>query len=349
MNVLMVDDSKLNLTVYGSALKTIPNAECIAFTSSSEALAWSGQNDTYVALVDYDMPEPNGLQFIEAFRALPRNGDTPIIMITGMADRDIRYRALELGAADFLSKPVDLAEFRARIRNMLALSESRRKLADRAAWLAEEVRRATADIRARERETINRLMRAAEFRDNETGMHIVRIGHFSAELGRAIDLSATDCETLLAATPMHDIGKVSTPDRILLKPGKLDADEWKIMREHTVAGYEILKESDSELLRAAAEVALTHHEKFDGSGYPYALKGDAIPLFGRICAVSDVFDALTSVRPYKQAWPLERAVAEIDRISGTHFDPRLVQAFHRSLERFVEIKEHYADELPAPV
>lgn len=342
----MIDDNELNLTVYRNALKSLEGVTCVSFVSSREALRWSAENQVGVVLVDYDMPQPNGLEFIQTFLADPRNAGVPVIMITGLADRDIRYRALELGAADFLAKPIDIPEFRARMRNMLALSDSRKKLADRARWLASEVQRATADIVAREKETINRLMRAAEFRDNETGMHILRMGHFSAEIGRALDLPEADCETLLMATPMHDIGKVATPDRILLKPGKLDAEEWHVMKQHTVAGFEILKDSLSELLQTAAQIALSHHEKFDGSGYPHGLKAEDIPMCARICAVSDVFDALTSERPYKHAWPLENAIDEIDRLSGSHFDPRLVEAFHTALPRILSIKERYRDERP---
>ena len=342
----MIDDNELNLTVYRNALKSLDVVHCVAFMSSRAALEWSAQNEAGVVLVDYDMPEQNGLEFMQIFLADPRNAGVPVIMITGLSDRDIRYRALELGAADFLAKPVDIPEFRARMRNMVALSDGRKKLADRARWLASEVQRATADIVAREKETINRLMRAAEFRDNETGMHILRMGHFSAQIGKALDLPDAECETLLMATPMHDIGKGATPDRILLKPGKLDADEWQIMRRHTIAGYEILKESQSELLQTAAQIALSHHEKYDGSGYPYGLKGNDIPMCARICAVSDVFDALMSERPYKRAWPLEKAIDEMNRLSGTHFDPRLIEAFHAALPRILEIKEQYRDERP---
>ncbi|HEY9180454.1 MAG TPA: HD domain-containing phosphohydrolase, partial [Candidatus Baltobacteraceae bacterium] len=336
MNVLMIDDNELNLTVYRNALKSLEGVDCVAFTSSREALEWSNLHEPDVVLVDYDMPQPNGLEFIEQFRRIGATADVPIIMITGLAERDIRYRALEIGAADFLNKPVDIAEFRARMRNMLALSDSRKKLANRARLLASEVQQATADIIAREKETINRLMRAAEFRDNETGMHIVRMGHFSAQIGRAYGLPEEECETLLMATPMHDIGKVATPDRILLKPAKLDAQEWEIMKQHTIAGYEILKDSQSALLQTAAQIALSHHEKFDGSGYPYGVSGEDIPLCGRICAVSDVFDALTSERPYKRAWPVEQALDEVQRLSGTHFDPALVDAFYEALNTILE-------------
>lgn len=344
MKVLMIDDNELNLHVYRTALSTLSGSDCVTFTSSREALEWSRENEADVVLVDYNMPEPNGLQFIETFRSSPANADVPIIVITGVTDRDIRYKALELGAADFLSKPVDVVEFRARMRNMVALSDSRKKLASRAKWLADEVDRATARIKAREKETINRLMRAAEFRDNETGMHILRMGHFSAAIGRSYGLSEGMCETLLMATPMHDIGKVATPDRILLKPGKLDPDEWEIMKQHTVSGYHILKDSESELLQEAALIAVSHHEKFDGSGYPYGLVGDKIPLSGRICALADVFDALTSARPYKEAWPIDRSIAEIDAGNGNHFDPDLVRAFHDALPQILKIKETYVDQ-----
>jgi len=344
MIVLMVDDNQINLSVYESTLRSLGGTDCVTYTSSQDALSWSRENCADLVLVDYAMPEPNGLQFIEQFYQNPANHDVPVIMITGLAERDIRYRALELGAADFLTKPVDVVEFRARMRNMLALSDNRKKLANRAQWLASEVARATANIVAREKETINRLMRAAEFRDNETGMHIIRMGYFSAEIGRAAGLSPAECDMLLMATPMHDIGKVSTPDRILLKPGALDRDEWEIMKRHTIAGYEILKDSESELLQKAAEIALSHHEKFDGTGYPYGLRGEEIPLSARICAVSDVFDALTSVRPYKPAWPVERAVKEIDTGSGRHFDPDLVASFHAALGAIVEVRKNYSDD-----
>lgn len=340
----MIDDAEINLGVYRGALRKIPGVQCVGFTSSAAALAWCGEHTPDVVLADYNMPSPNGLEFIEAFRKDPKHEGTPVIMITGETERDIRYRALELGAADFLTKPVDLIEFRARMQNMISLADGRKKLADRAAWLAAEVRAATERIVAREKETIVRLMRAAEFRDNETGAHIVRMGQISSVIGATSGLSEAECEMLQMAAPMHDIGKVSTPDSILLKPGPLDPDEWTIMKRHTIAGYEILKESDSELLQLAAVIALSHHEKFDGSGYPYGTKGDAIPIAGRICALSDVFDALTSVRPYKEAWSIERAAAHIEAGAGTHFDPELVKAFHRVLPQIAQIKIDFPDE-----
>ncbi|MGH7716543.1 MAG: HD-GYP domain-containing protein, partial [Vulcanimicrobiaceae bacterium] len=204
-------------------------------------------------------------------------------------------------------------------------------------------------IALRERETIHRLSRAAEFRDNETGMHIVRMGRFAQVLGRALGLGETEAELLLLAAPMHDIGKVATPDAILLKPGKLTPDEWTIMKQHTTAGYEILKESTSKFLQKGAEIALTHHEKWDGSGYPSGTAGDDIPISGRICAISDVFDALTSVRPYKPAWPVEQAIIYIHQSSGTHFDPALVKVFERVMPEINDIRAKLTDHEEVPV
>ncbi|MFN2449829.1 MAG: HD domain-containing phosphohydrolase [Candidatus Baltobacteraceae bacterium] len=343
MTVLMVDDNELNLKVYKRALADLRTATCVPFSLPQDALEWSKVNEADAVIVDYDMPALNGLEFIEAFRQMPRNKDVPIVMVTAIEARHIRYQALGLGAADFLTKPVDIIDFRARVQNMLTLVSAQKKLADRAYSLTAEVESATARIVAREKETIYRLTRAAEFRDNETGMHIVRMAHFSAEIGRALGLSNSECDFLLMATPMHDIGKVAIPDRILLKPAKLDAAEWAIMKQHTIIGHEILKGSESDLLQMAAEIALSHHEKFDGTGYPFGLASTKIAVSGRICAVSDVFDALTSNRPYKTAWPTHRAVAEIDAGSGSHFDPEIVRAFHQALPKILAFKTAHED------
>lgn len=343
MNVLIVDDAEINIRIYQSVLRKIPDLSFNTFTNSSEAIDWAMRNAADLALIDYSMPSLNGLEFIERFRRSSVNADCSVIMVTGETDLDVRYRALEIGANDFLVKPVDPIELGVRARNMLDLAQGRKKLANHADWLASEVRRATENIRNRELETINRLTRAAEFRDNETGMHILRMGHFCAIIGAAAGLLQDDVDMLLMAAPMHDIGKVATPDHILLKRGKLDPAEWEIMKQHTVAGFEILKESSSELLRSAAEIAIGHHEKYDGSGYPYGRKGEEIPVFARICAISDVFDALTSVRPYKSAWSFESAVDYILVRSATQFDPTLIQAFKRALPGIVEAKVRYPD------
>lgn len=228
---------------------------------------------------------------------------------------------------DFLNKPLDNTEFLARAKNMLALRQSHKKLLDHASWLADEVRKATAQIVAQEREMIFTLAKAAEYRDPETGAHILRMAHYSKHIARKLGLSVEQQELLLEAAPMHDIGKVGIADMILLKPGKLTEQEFSIMKKHAVIGAQILATSSSPLLKVAAEIAHAHHEKFDGSGYPRGLEGEAIPLFGRIVAVADVFDALTSERPYKKAWSIEKATELIREGAGKHFDPVCVQAF----------------------
>jgi putative two-component system response regulator len=198
-------------------------------------------------------------------------------------------------------------------------------------------------VRERERETVMSLAKAAEYRDADTGMHIQRMAHYSHLIARELKLSPEDQELLLDASTMHDIGKVAIPDRVLLKPGKLDAEEMAIMHQHAMYGYELLKDSTSPLLKAGASIALGHHEKFDGSGYPYGLAGEAIPLFCRIVAVADVFDALTSSRPYKAPWSLERAVEYLRTCSGTHFDPQCVDAFLGAWPEVLTIRERFAD------
>jgi len=344
VNVLIVDDSKSNLLIYRGIVRKLGKSTSVCFSVSAEALEWCKDNDPDVVIVDYNMPTPNGLEFIRSFKAMPGKNDIPILMITAETDKHLRYKALETGASDFLTKPVDVIEFTARARNMLELRRSRKVLEDRAGWLAGEVEKPTAQIVARERETIWRLARVAEFRDVATGMHIVRIAQYCGAIAGALGTSEDTRELLLMSAPMHDIGKIAIPDSILLKRGKLSPDEYEIMKQHTVIGHDILKNSASYLLRAAAEIALTHHERYDGSGYPHGLRAEAIPLVGRICAISDVFDALTSVRPYKEAWPVQAAVDEIVAASGSQFDPALVAAFHSALPEILRLKEEYSDE-----
>lgn len=343
MIVLAVDDSDINLAVYRGMLRQIPDVHMVCHTSPLAALEWSAENAADVVVVDYHMPDIDGLQFVERFRTLARSSDALVMIVTADTEISVRHQALEMGANDFLTKPVDRVEFTARIHNLLEIAKGRRQLADRAEWLREEVERATATLAAREIETIVRLTRAAETRDDVTGMHVIRVGHICAALARTIGLPDDQCKTLLLAAPMHDIGKVATPDSVLFKPGPLTSQEIEIMKAHTTAGYEILKDSESEMLQCAAEIALTHHECFDGSGYPQRLKGSAIPLAGRLCSVADVFDALTSIRPYKLAWSVEKAVEYIDEQTSTQFDPEIVAAFHQAREEIVGIKRSFAD------
>jgi putative two-component system response regulator len=315
----------------------------VSFTSSSDGLAWCLDNDPDLVIVDYMMPAPDGIEFIRRFREAPGKAETPMLMVTADYEKEVRYRALESGATDFLTKPVDRTEFLSRVKNMLTLRRSHLVLANRAEALAVEVRNATEMIYARERETILRLAKAAEFRDPETGAHILRMANYSCLIARNLELSADDQETLLQAAPMHDVGKLGTPDHILLKPGRLTVEEFEIMKRHAVIGHEILKDSASPVLQAAAQIALTHHEKYDGSGYPQGLVGAQIPVFGRIVAVADVFDALTSERPYKKAWELDQAQAYLLDGCGKHFDPACVDAFLYGWDDVLAIRDRYHD------
>ena len=344
-HVLIVDDNEVNLTLFAALVKKLADCESSAFASPTEALAWAADNDFDLLIVDYMMPELDGIEFIRRFRAMPGREGTPALMVTANDQKPVRYRALDVGANDFLTKPVDKIEFLARTQNMLNLSDVQRKLADRAKWLADEVRKATAEILARERETVLRLSRAAEYRDPETGAHILRMAHYAQLIGFMMKLPAADLDLLLEAAPMHDIGKVGIADTILLKPGRLDRAEFEIMKQHAAYGHDLLQGSASRVLQAGADIALAHHEKFDGSGYPNGLKGEAIPLFSRIVAVADVFDALTSERPYKKAWPLEQAAQHLREHSGTHFDPQCVQAFLAAWTEVLEIRKRFTDQV----
>lgn len=341
--IAIIDDSDINLTLLKALVMKLGDCEPISFQESPVGLAWCCENLPDLIIVDYMMPELDGMQFIERLRAVGGREEIPLLMITANDDKDVRYAALQIGATDFLTKPVDRIEFSARVRNMLALGNSRRQLADRAAWLADEVKKATLVIHSREQELLFRMSRAAEFRDPETGAHIQRMAHFSRLIAATLGLSASDQELILQAAPMHDVGKIGIPDYILLKPARLTPEEFEVMKGHSRLGFELLNGSDSKILQAAASIAIAHHEKYDGSGYPYGVAGEAIPLFGRIVAVADVFDALTSERPYKKAWELGRSVDFLRDGSGQHFDPACVNAFLASLDEALVIQSRFQD------
>jgi putative two-component system response regulator len=284
----------------------------------------------------------SGIEFVQRFRE--RYATHPVLMVTANHETELRLRALQIGVTDFLNKPLNNVEFLARTRNMLALRQSHNQLADHASWLAQEVRKATEQIVTRERETIVCLAAATEYRDPETGSHILRMARYSRHIARNLGLDTEQQELLLGTAPMHDIGKVGIPDMILLKPGRLTPDEFSVMKQHAIIGYKVLSMTNSPLLQKAAEIALTHHEKFDGSGYPNGLVGEAIPLFGRIVAVADVFDALTSERPYKNAWSVEKASDYLRENSGKHFDPACLAGFFAKFDDVLAIKAEFADD-----
>jgi putative two-component system response regulator len=276
------------------------------------------------------MPELDGLSVLTELRALtPPDIYLPVLMLTGDDSLTARQSALSMGVKDFLTKPFDVTEVLLRIRNLLETRSLHRRLHSHNRQLETRVRERTRELEAAQVEILERLAGAAEFRDDATGQHTHRVGLRSSRLAAAIGLAEAEVDLIRRAAPLHDVGKIGIPDRVLLKPGPLDPEELNLMRTHTTIGAAILGGGSSDLIRAAELIALSHHERWDGAGYPYGVCGPAIPLQARIVAIADVFDALTSARPYRGAWSVEAALAELDRGRGTHFDPELVEAFLR--------------------
>ncbi|OYY61054.1 MAG: two-component system response regulator [Hydrogenophilales bacterium 28-61-11] len=313
------------------------------FDDPLNALASLQQVTPALILADYRLTGMSGIELIRQVRAIRRLADVPLIVVTVAEDRQIRSDALASGTSDFLSRPIDPQEFRARCLNLLALRRSQKQVAERAKWLEDQVMAATREVRTRERETLLRLAKAGEYRDQDTGNHIIRMAKYARLIAEELTLTTMECDEIEAAAPMHDIGKIGIPDHILLKPGRHTPDEQIIMRRHPLIGHEILAGSPSRYLQMGAIIALGHHEKFDGSGYPGGLTGEAIPLTARIVAVADVFDALTSVRPYKTAWTFEQTFDYVKAESGKHFDPACVYAFEQRIDAVATIKRELSD------
>jgi putative two-component system response regulator len=297
-----------------------------------------------VVLLDLAMPYINGWQVVEFLEASYGDQAPPVIVVTADARRSVQVKALSLGACDFIAKPFDVSELLVRIRKHARAHLARRLLQEQKSVLEAAVDERTEDVRRSRLEVMQLLGRAAEFRDNETGAHILRMSHVSALLAAHVGWRPADCELMLNASPLHDIGKIAIPDSILLKPGPLTAEERQAMETHTVKGAAILRSSGNEMICMAAEIALSHHEKWDGTGYPQRLAGEAIPQSARIVAVADIFDALTSRRPYKSAWPVVRAVDYIRQQSGRHLDPEVVDAFCASIDEALRLSQQFRDE-----
>lgn len=348
MDVVIVDDVDINLMLLNRLMDQVGGCRVHSFLLPVQALEFCQTTVPDLLLVDYLMPVLNGISLVRQFRAIPGREDIPVLMVTASDERAVRLEALEAGANDFLSKPLDRTEFFARTRNMLALRRSQTRLADRAQWLQEEVAKATAELRLRDSETIACISRIAEYRDPETGLHTQRMAHYSRLIAQHLGLPADAQQLLFDAAPLHDVGKVGIPDSILLKPGKLTPEEFETMKTHSSIGHQALVVGHSQLMQMAATIAISHHEKFDGSGYPAGLVGEAIPLAGRIVAVADVFDALTSARPYKPAWPVERALQLLRDGAGSHFDPACVQAFMAQLDAVLATKARLDDPAHTP-
>ncbi len=341
--ILIVDDEPANLKLLDKMLSTQGYGQRILVQDPRETLDRYREAPTDLILLDINMPHLDGFQVMEQLKALDDPLLPPIVILTAQHGKDFLLRALAAGARDFITKPFDRNELLMRVRNLLDAQLAHRLVHDQKAVLEEMVRQRTQELNDTRLQVIRRLGRAAEFRDNETGLHIIRMSKTSALLAHSLGWGEAECELMLNASPMHDIGKIGIPDNILLKPGKLEPHEWEVMKTHAAIGAELLAGDDSALLRMAKEIALAHHEKWDGSGYPNGLAGPAIPQSGRIVALADVFDALTSSRPYKRAWPVDDAVAYIRDNSGKHFDPAVVAHFESCLPEILAIRDNFAE------
>jgi len=342
--VLIVDDESTGRTILAKIIQQAEEEVSIAaFDNPLEALQWLDDNHPDLIITDYRMPEINGVELIKQIRSKASCQDIPIMMITVVSEKSVRYDALEAGATAFLTRPIDQIECRTSCRNLLKLHEQQTIIQDRADWLARKVEVATQQIVSREHETLLRLAKAGEYRDEVTGFHVVRMAKYSREIAEALGLSGKECDEIEYAAPMHDIGKIGIPDNILLKPGKFEPHEWQVMQQHTVIGHSILSNSQSRYIQTGSIIALNHHERFDGSGYPNGISGKDIPLVARIVAVADVYDALVSPRPYKQAWDVKDAEDYLHKHAGTQFDPICVEAFFERQNNISSIRKTYTD------
>ena len=327
VRILIVDDSRSSLAFLKYVVGQLGFADIECMVHPVEALRRAEEIQFDLVLVDNIMPEIDGVELTRRLRARADYRLVPVIMVTSVDDPQLRVTAIAAGATDFIHKPFDVTELQARVRNLLALRQAQCELADRAQWLAREVEVATRHLVAREEEIIWRLARAIEYRDGGTGEHVSRVAQISLIIAESIGLSPERCRSIYLAAPLHDIGKIGIADAILGKPGKLTPDELSTMRQHVSIGARILEDGTSDIIRTAELIAQSHHERWDGTGYPDRLSGIDIPIEARIVAVADVFDALCSERPYKRAWPVAEAQREIVRLAGSHFDPACVAAF----------------------
>lgn len=343
--ILIIDDERANVQILERLLKGSGFQSIMSITDGHEAVSIYHEYRPDLILLDLKMPNCDGFEVMANLKKSVSNDYLPILILTAQRDQPTRLRALESGAKDFLNKPFDLSEGLTRICNMLEVRLLHNQVRDQNKSLEEKVHLRTLELEETRMDIIHRLGRASEYRDNDTGMHVVRMSQICGQMARYLDMTERECQLLLLASPMHDVGKIGIPDYILLKPGKLNDVEWTVMKTHTTIGAEILAGGNSELLQSAQTIALTHHEKWDGSGYPNGVKGEGIPLIGRIVGLCDVFDALTSNRPYKRSWSVEEAMSEIDSKSGIHFDPYLVNIFKRNLPELVSISHSFADNM----
>ncbi len=318
--ILVVDDEPANLKVIREVLA---NDYRLSFAKSGElALQLIENEPPKLILLDIMMPDMSGFEVCKVLKANPKTAHIPVIFVTALSHEQDESEGFALGAVDYITKPISPAIVRARVKNHLSLVQ------------AEQLQLAHIDL-------IQRLGRAAEYKDTDTGEHIARMSRYSKVLALAYGMSEYEAEQLKQAAPMHDVGKIGIPDSVLLKPGRLNENEYEHMKQHALIGAKILENSTSPLLQLAHKLALEHHEKWDGTGYPYGLKGEEISIEGRIVTIADVFDALTSKRPYKKAWSVEEALDLLKDEAGKHFDPQLVDLFIGQIDSIIEIKNTY--------
>jgi putative two-component system response regulator len=341
--IFVVDDEPANLKLLDKMLAGQGYLPPVLIQDPREVLPRYQEQRPDLILLDINMPHLDGYQVMAQLQALGDPLLPPIVILTAQHGREHLLRALASGARDYLGKPFDRAELLMRVGNLLEAQLAHRLVHDQKSVLEDMVRQRTEALNQTRLQVVQRLGRAAEYRDNETGLHIIRMSKYSALLAAGLGWSEADSELMLHASPMHDVGKIGIPDAILLKPGKFEPGEWEIMKGHAAIGADILSNGDSDLMELARTIALSHHEKWDGSGYPSGLAGEEIPQAGRIVAVADVFDALCSARPYKQPWPLEKALDFMREQAGRHFDPQVVECFLAHLPQIQDIQHRYAE------
>ncbi len=344
--IQIVDDDSRNTRLLEAQLKGEGYEVMCAF-SGEECLEQLKTKLPDLILLDIMMPGMSGFEVAARLKAEARTKNIPVIMVTALDDRDSRLHALHAGAEEFLNKPVDRSELWIRVRNMLRLKEFQNSLAEHNRNLEEQVAVRTQALREAYKDTIYTMVRAAEFKDEETGKHVQRISYYCRDIAQELAMDSAFSEEIFYASPMHDIGKIAIPDVILLKPGSFTPEEWVVMKGHAAYGAKILEKGGSPFTRMGAEIALNHHERWDGTGYPHGLKGEAIPFSARLMNIADQYDALRSKRPYKPAFPHERAVEIITvgdgRTQPGHFDPKVLAAFGQCAERWREIYDTNAD------
>ncbi len=365
-NLMIVDDEPYNIMVVQKFLQHAGYQRFATTTDSTKAISLMQQNPPDVVLLDIMMPEVSGLDLLRIMKATPHLATIPVIVLTASADASVKTEALQLGANDFLSKPVEPGELVLRVRNVLTLKLHFDMVANYSINLERQVQERTRELAESRRQVIYCLARAAEFRDNDTGRHVIRVGKYAGVIARELGYTEAQVEALEMAAQLHDVGKIGIPDAILHKPGKLDpeefdfmqkhtgfgkqiiecmaTDEWSRLKEHTKIGSKLLDPKASPVMSMACRIALTHHEWWNGAGYPLGLAGEDIPVEGRITAVADVFDALSSKRPYKKPIPREQCFQMLEEKRGQHFDPTVLDAFFRRAGEITEIQIRYADE-----